>query len=258
MIVSEMEASFLNIFMEAAAKMADLTKSKLFVVFESSDGSRQIGGNRELVTTFQSGYLLPQPSDVVLGDSTEQFQPGSNLEADFGSISGFTEVNGHDENKSGTKRHRARDCSNDERKRYKPDCQTERISSRNELHEMKPALSMEERKRQNVSETSIATGIAYVHQDPDPDYDPKANEWHNVTTEECYSSNKPRARRRCGLCPPDSGKTYTLDNYRKHKAAIHDKKLSCPKCSKGFASLYYLNRHNCKMHENEEFLLKLV
>ena len=92
MIVSEMEASFLNIFMEAAAKMADLTKSKLFVVFESSDGSRQIGGNRELVTTFQSGYLLPQPSDVVLGDSTEQFQPGSNLEADFGSISGFTEV----------------------------------------------------------------------------------------------------------------------------------------------------------------------
>ena len=87
-IMSDMESSFLTIFIDAASKMADLTKSKLFVVFQSSDGSRQIGGNNELVSTFQSGFLMPQPSDGVLGERTERFPTGLNLEADFANISG--------------------------------------------------------------------------------------------------------------------------------------------------------------------------
>ena len=80
-IISEMETSFLKIFTNAAAKMADLTESKVFIVFESSDGSRQIGGNQELVTSFQSGYLLPQPTDEVIGETTYQFQPKMNSES---------------------------------------------------------------------------------------------------------------------------------------------------------------------------------
>ena len=138
------------------------------------------------------------------------------------------------------------------RKRYKPNSDAEQISSlvhdQRELREMKPALSSEEK--------GVDGDIAYAdYADQDPDYDPRAKEWHEVLSKEALGGtnfvHKSRERRRCGLCPPHSGKTYTLDNYRKHKAAVHDKKLACPKCSKGFASLYYLNRHNCKRHDHD-------
>ena len=66
--MEEMENSFLSIFFEAASKVAESTESKLFFMMESSDGVRKIGGNRELKKLFQLKRLLPQKTDVTLGE----------------------------------------------------------------------------------------------------------------------------------------------------------------------------------------------
>ena len=66
--MEEMENSFLSIFFEAASKVAESTESKLFFMMESSDGVRKIGGNRELKKLFQLRRLLPQKTDVTLGE----------------------------------------------------------------------------------------------------------------------------------------------------------------------------------------------
>jgi len=313
-IISEMETSFLKIFTNAAAKMADLTESKVFIVFESSDGSRQIGGNQELVTSFQSGYLLPQPTDEVIGETTYQFQPKMNSESHRTSNSDHRIVNGFGGNKAGTKRHCGRGCC-DGRKRYRPAKEVEKVSSNKYLLKMKPRWTMGEREQENVGDADIVYA-GYFDQEanydskenfvdqgqdqaaendpqenfnPNPDYDPKANyvnqdvdqdrdhdydptdnvvdedqdsnidtktysdqdsdynpkaEWQDVKTEKSSNnSHKKKERIRCELCPPNE-KTYTREIYRRHKAAVHEKKFECPICSKGFSSLYYLNRHN--------------
>ena len=69
--MEEMENSFLTIFCEAASKIAQSTESKLFIMMESSDGIRKVGGNCELKALYQLGRLLPQTSDLVLGDDEQ-------------------------------------------------------------------------------------------------------------------------------------------------------------------------------------------
>ena len=81
--MEEMENSFLSIFFEAANKIADSTESKLFFMMESSDGIRKIGGCQELRELFQIGALLPQNSDVIMGEgsSSKETQPNENYVA---------------------------------------------------------------------------------------------------------------------------------------------------------------------------------
>ena len=43
-LVTNMESAFLTIFLDAAAQVAQLAESKVFVVLESSDGLRYEGG----------------------------------------------------------------------------------------------------------------------------------------------------------------------------------------------------------------------
>ena len=74
--LENMENSFLSIFFETANKIAELTESKLFVVMESSDGLRRIGGHAEMRQAFQLGTLGPHPSDIeVDGDGSSHSAP---------------------------------------------------------------------------------------------------------------------------------------------------------------------------------------
>ena len=66
--MEDMENSFLSIFFESANKIAELTQSKLFVVMETSDGLRRIGGDPEMRRAFQLGTLRPRPSDVEVDE----------------------------------------------------------------------------------------------------------------------------------------------------------------------------------------------
>ena len=79
--MEEMENSFLAIFFEYTNKIAELTQSKLFVVMESSDGLRRIGGHTKLKRAFQSGALSGHQSDVVMdegGSRSNQYFRGNN------------------------------------------------------------------------------------------------------------------------------------------------------------------------------------
>ena len=64
----EVENSFLTIFFEYTSKIAELTQSKLFVVMETSNGIRRIGGNKELKQAFLSGTLSYCQGDVVMDE----------------------------------------------------------------------------------------------------------------------------------------------------------------------------------------------
>ena len=65
-LVTQMESAFLSVFLDAASQMANLAESKLFVVFESSNGQRRIGGNDQLLADFKAGQLLPRITDELL------------------------------------------------------------------------------------------------------------------------------------------------------------------------------------------------
>ena len=65
-IVTQIESSFLSIFFDAASKMANLTESKLFLLMESAEGRRRIGGDRRLTRAFRNGRLLPTPADQTI------------------------------------------------------------------------------------------------------------------------------------------------------------------------------------------------
>lgn len=65
MLVMQMESAYLSVFVDAASKLADLAESKLFVVFESSNSRRRIGGDDELAD-FKAGQLRPKITDERL------------------------------------------------------------------------------------------------------------------------------------------------------------------------------------------------
>ena len=66
--MEQMENSFLAIILESVSKIAELTQSKLFVVMETSNGLRRIGGNADLKQAFLSGTLSYRPSDVLIDE----------------------------------------------------------------------------------------------------------------------------------------------------------------------------------------------
>ena len=73
MLVSEMESAFLSVFFDAAFRMASLADSKLLVVFESSEGWRQISGDDSLLADFQAGQLFPRSTDKLIGKTAMMF-----------------------------------------------------------------------------------------------------------------------------------------------------------------------------------------
>ena len=63
------------------------------------------------------------------------------------------------------------------------------------------------------------------------------------------------ARRKCRLCSPPTKITFTRKSYNRHKRGAHDRKIICSGCWQGFASNYYIDRHNCtnKVARKDEF-----
>ena len=65
-----------------------------------------------------------------------------------------------------------------------------------------------------------------------------------------------KTRMRCQFCPAEFRKTYTLEVYKRHKAAVHDKTFVCPLCEKGFSEQYELKRHSksvrCKLKSSDD------
>jgi len=82
-LVKQMESAFLSIFLDAASQMANLAESKLFVIFESSNGQRRIGGNDDLLAEFKVGQLLPRITDQMLE------RAGQNVRSDVLAKSGL-------------------------------------------------------------------------------------------------------------------------------------------------------------------------
>jgi len=70
--LESMESSFMSIFLEALSKMANLTQSQLFVIFETPQGRRRIAGHEPLKQAFKAKLLVPQSDDVELDTNFEE------------------------------------------------------------------------------------------------------------------------------------------------------------------------------------------
>ena len=64
-MVTQMETAFLSIFCDAAMRVANLADSQVFILFESSDGCRHIGGDDSMLAEFQAGQLFPRTTDQL-------------------------------------------------------------------------------------------------------------------------------------------------------------------------------------------------
>ena len=65
-LLTDMESSFISIFLDAACRVAEVAESKLFVLLESTDGLRRVGGDKDLLNSFFAGKIGPQVADHVL------------------------------------------------------------------------------------------------------------------------------------------------------------------------------------------------
>ena len=64
-MVTQMETAFLSIFCDAAMQVANLADSQVFLLFESSEGCRRIGGDDSMLADFQAGRLFPRSTDQL-------------------------------------------------------------------------------------------------------------------------------------------------------------------------------------------------
>jgi len=71
-MATDMEEAFFSIIIDAAIKMAEFSKSKLFIIHDSSDGTRSVFGDRDLINCFQSGQLTPGAADKIIPGQREE------------------------------------------------------------------------------------------------------------------------------------------------------------------------------------------
>ena len=261
-IATEMETAYFSIIIEAALKMANISQSKLFIVHDSSDGLRHLCGDQDLINCFQSGDLIPQSSDELLNfkgpweDHSDGSVSESGLFMSAEDDSGYLrEKSGHGK-RSGMKRR----SSLMRRDYVASETQKRRRLSKAEPEdaEIKPVLTLTENDFDDDDDD-----LDDVDNDPlDSDFEigkspSSAAAGNDEPSRRKSSTSKSSSlvftkashadfntKRRCKLCPAECRNTFTLNAYGRHKASVHDRKVVCTLCNKGFATQWALDRHS--------------
>jgi len=252
-----MESALVSIFIDAIEKVAAVTGFKLFLLLESPDGVRRLGGDGEMVDAFLKGPSVPEVSDQTVETREDSYEIGADCEeaccgldsSDAGRRS--RKRSSAVANQSASLRKRKKIKVDDDRKISKTaESMTRKTSDTNpnpKTTQIKTDLDVEKVDNRS-SDRVVRTNEADLNVSSEND---SSNSKDEETTWKAggpgfRSTDTLNGKKKCGLCPPENSKTYRFKAYWAHKSRVHDRKQVCPRCNNGFSSPSQMKKHNCK------------